>query len=283
MKKKYQSDAERQAAYRDRLKARLDSGNLEINKPLLELDILSFFKKVNGFPATPQQEELLMSFLDTDTQNIIIVAARQTGKSLTIATGVVYLSIYHKQDIMLVSAKENWVYDHISTIFNNNQELQQYVAWQGVKGIIPIRGYETIIGSRVHLRGSSEKELMGVPNISLCVIDETELIDDRTMTTATGTLSGKNVKLCLLGTPAYKPCTFNSIGKDPSKYGFKLFTWSELDCHWHSKKELNFKRLTYTPEEWDTQVLGKQSEPSERRLWNPEHINACVKENVFKE
>jgi hypothetical protein len=285
MKKKYETNADRQQAYRDRLKVKQleeKNKNIEKTKPLLELGIIDFFRKVTGLEPTEKQKLLLMALDNPDLFYILISAGRQTGKSLCCAVAAVYLTLKNKIQICLVSAKENYVYQHIQDIFSNNPSLRSYVSWEGRANVIPKDGYDLKNGSRVLLLVSTEKGIRGA-SAQLIFLDEAELMDSQTVSTAYGNVSGQKIKLVILGTPSSQNSKFNELLKNPKKYGFTLFTWSELECNWHTEIELEHKKRILTDDEWLRDVEGKLVESDVKLLWNLDTINKAVKETVLTE
>jgi len=263
-----------QSAYRRRKKAVVEDA--WIDETFLDIDILQFFNRVTKLEATEKQKELLiaLSNLDDSTlRKIIISAGRQTGKSLCCAVAAVYLTIKHKLPLLIASAKDNYIYGHIVKIFSDNPELSHYVVTQGVSEIVPKEGYKLKNGSELILLTSTEKGLRGASG-RIMFLDEAELMDEQTIITALGNLSG-DIKLILLGTPSSKHSKFNDILKDPKKFGFNLFTWSETECSW--QKDLDDKKRLMTEDQWKREVLGQLSEPDQRLLWDSEIIDRCIR------
>jgi len=248
---------------------------------ILKLDILQFFRKVTHYKPTQFQSELLLSFLDPNISQICVVAGRQTGKTLTCAVAVVYLSIHGKHNILLTSAQDNNLYEHIRDIFTNCPELREFITFEGTYSIVPLKGYETTSGSRVQVKGSTEKNIRGVfCNIAVC--DEAELLSDDILGTILGTLSG-NYKFVLLGTPPReRKGFFYNVILTPRETGYILFKWSAEDCSWHLKKDLeNKKKLLgqwYKPE-----VQGEILEEAERGIFSNKDLDACIVDVVYPE
>jgi len=251
-----------------------------IEQNILNLDIIQFFTKVNGFQPTPMQAELLLAMLDQNVSQIAVCCGRQTGKSLTVATGIIYLSLHSNLSIILVSAQSNWIYHHVTQIFNKNPELHQYIKWEGKKSIVPLTGYETNFGSIVHLRASTEKSLRGVP-ATIGILDEAELISDEIIGTVEGSLSGK-FKLLLIGTPPRNhKGIFYEVIRNPVDRGYLLFKWSAEDCSWHSKKELDMKRKDLGIY-YDEEVKGELLPEAQRGIVAEKDVDACVKSIVLR-
>ena len=274
------TNAEKQKNYRERLKAKEE--NNKVSSDVLSLSIIEFFEKVTGLTPTQKQIEVLQGLENPELMNVLISAGRQTGKSLCCAVAAIYLTLKNKIQICLVSAKENYVYQHITDIFSSNPELRQFVSWEGVAAIVPKDGYSLKNGSKVQLLTSSEKGIRGASG-SILFLDEAELMPSETLSTAYGNLSGKKIKLVVLGTPSSHYSKFNEILKNPSKYNFTLFKWSEIDCDWHTQGELDNKKRIMTEDEWKRDVLGEISNSDVKLLWDIEQINKCIKDDVLSE
>jgi len=248
-------------------------------RSILDLDILEFFERVTKLKPTPAQIELLLSLTDPEVTKIAISAGRQTGKSLTCSVAAIYLSLHNKEGIILASAQDNWIYSHIRDVFNNNPELKEYIVSEGVFSIVPLKGYETTSGSKVHVRGSTDKSLRGIP-ASIVFCDEAALLSDESISTALGNVSGKYKFVLLSTAPRERKGLFYQIICDPQEYGFRLFKWSAENCSWHSKNLLETKKKMlgqwYKPE-----VLGEVLEETERGILDSKHIDACVKDRPF--
>jgi hypothetical protein len=272
-----------QKNYRARVKAKEETEQrIKESKELINLNIIDFFTAVTGLTPTQKQTEVLQGLENPKLMNILISAGRQTGKSLCCAVSAIHQTIQNKVQICLVSAKDNYVYQHITEIFSSNPELRQFVAWEGTANIVPKDGYSLKNGSKVLLLSSSEKGIRGA-SASVLYLDEGELMPNETLSTAFGNLSGQKIKLVILGTPSTHYSKFNEILKNPKKFGFTAFNWSEIDCNWHTQEELDNKKKIMSEDEWKRDVLGEISSADTKLLWDTEQINKCIKESVFTE
>jgi hypothetical protein len=248
---------------------------------ILSLDILAFFERVTGYKPTKFQSELLISFLDPNVSKIAICAGRQTGKTLCSAVAVVYLSIHRKEGIVLASAQDSWGYSHIRDIFNKCPEIRDFIVSEGVYSIVPLKGYETTTGSKVHVRGSTDKSLRGIP-ATIVFLDEAELLTDESLQTALGNLSGQ-YKYILLGTPPRdRKGLFYQIIKDPIEHNFRLFKWSAEGCSWHPPELLATKKKMLK-EFYKPEVQGEILEEAERGIVAAKDVDACVKDFLSPE
>ncbi len=282
------TNSEKQANYRARLK---EKKQLEENAKVsmdgvLALNIVDFFEKATGYKAIPEQAAFLLALEDPSIHQYAVYTSRQVGKSLTLAVWAVYRALhYPNQTILLSSAQESWVYDHITRIFKNNPEWKAFVAWVGVKDTIPITGFESTFHSRVLLKTSTEKALRGVP-ADIVILDESEMIEDDALETAQGNLSGSVYKYVLSGTPPKFDLSgkFQKIITNPKKYGYATFHWSKLDCQgWHSKEELEDNKKNYSHEGYLVDVLGQPLTQEQKGLFEPKHIKACTYPSVIPE
>jgi hypothetical protein len=276
------SNSQKQSNYRARLK---EKKLLEESKPsvnLADLSIVDFFTKVTGLIPTPKQCEVLNALVDERISNILISSGRQTGKSLCCAVSAIYLGLKSKKLVALVSAKTNYVFQHLQEIFSTNAGLVPYIKWQGVAAVVPKDGLELTNGSRIQLLTSSEKGVRGA-SASVLYLDEAELMPNETLSSVYGNLSGAAIKLIVLGTPSSHYSRFNEILKHPQKYNFTVFHWTELDCSWHTPEELANKKSFMSTDEWQRDVEGLLSEADTKLLWDSELINRCIRETVLSE
>ena len=249
--------------------------------PLLSLDIIAFFQVVTKLKPTESQAELLIALIDPNVSKIAITAGRQTGKSLTCSVAAVYLTLHSKVDIILCSAQDNWIYAHVRDIFNNNPELKEYIIAEGVFSIVPLKGFETTIGSKLHVRGNTDKSLRGIP-ATIVFCDEAALLSDETISTALGNLSGKYKFILLSTAPRERKGLFYKIICDPEEYSFRVFKWSAENCSWHPKDLLESKKKMlgqwYKPE-----VQGEILEDQERGIVDAKDVDACTKDVLYPE
>ena len=236
--------------------------------------VIDFFTRVTKLIPTDSQKALLETLVDPTKKKIIVSCGRQTGKTLTSAVATVWLSLNFKYRIVLCSAQDSWLYNHIRNLFDNNLDLRDFVVSEGVFSIVPLKGYETKNGSVVHVRGATEKQLRGV-GADLVILDEAAEMTSDTVTTALGNLSGPVSKIILLSTP-HKSSLFTEIVNDPTKYDFEVFTWSAENCSWHGKELLATKKKMLTMQKYKVEVLGLPLNASERAFFPPKQIDACV-------
>lgn len=247
------------------------------------MDIIEFFKKRTGLVPTPQQEQFLLALTNLDIKKLLASCGRQTGKSLCTAVAVLWWVFEYPDpiDILLMSTMDSYVYDHIENIFAKNSDLVVEVVVEGVSGLVPLRGFQTKKGSRVHVRGSTNKQIRGL-GVNIVIIDEAAEIADEMITTALGNLHSPIEKFVMLSTP-HKNSIFTTIAINPDKYGFILFTWDAENVSWQSKTLIASKKAMMSPQEYKVEVLGIPLSTEERQYFPAADIKLCVKEHVDRE
>ena len=246
-------------------------------------NIIKFFEDVTGLTPTEYQKEFLLSLVDINIKKVIASAGRQTGKTLCAAVATLWFVYEYPRPvkILLISAQDSWIYEHIRDIMNNNKDLASEIVAEGVYSIVPLKGFETKKGSRVHVRGSTDKQIRGI-GCDIVIIDEACEIKNEILTTALGNLSGDISKYIMISTP-HKDNLFTDIARNPKKYGFKLYTWSAEDCHWHSKELLRSKKKMLSPQKYKVEVLGLPLKREERAFFDRKDIEKCIHSNVLRE
>lgn len=240
------------------------------------MKIIPFFRKVTGLEPTTDQKWLLRALTDPKVKKIIISAGRQTGKTLCCAVATIWWSIESGQSvkILLISAQESVLYFHIREIFKNNPELATHIVKEGQYSIVPMRGYETDTGAIVFVRGSTDKQVRGIP-ADIVIIDEACEIRDDIILTAMGNLTGKISKYVLLSTPHISDSKFVKWASDPKEHGFELFMWNAENCDWHDPEIMKTKKKEFSKQKYAVEVLGRPPTKAERAFFPLIHLKKC--------
>jgi hypothetical protein len=235
---------------------------VEVALPLRD-EISNYFTYMTGLVATPDQLEMLVSIIEYD--RIEASAGRQSGKTLTVAVAIMYLTYkYHVPlRLFLLSPQENQVYAYMRRFFRgqHREELtENLVGSRSVQNIVPLGGFALERGSSVSVSKTIESSIRGEP-ADIVLIDEAYLVSRENILTAMGCLSGATSKLILISTPGPK---FNKKLKENSLFmewlddpEFKIFHWSSLELPWHNKRLIDTKKKTLNPAEWASEVLGR--------------------------
>lgn len=243
----------------------------------------SFFKRITGLTPTPEQEQLMDDLQDLKVKKLIISAGRQSGKTLICAVATLwYCFVYpNSVKILLVSAQESVLYYHIREIFKKNPWMADDIIAKGVYDLVPMRGFETNNGDIVSVRGSTDKQVRGLP-ADIAFIDEAADIKDDIILTAMGNLSGQISKYILISTP-HKEGLFVSWASEPDKLGFKLNTWSSEGLPWHDPEIDKMKKQSYSKAKYAIEMLGRPPKKSERAFFPKKHLDKCLVRNIMPE
>jgi len=247
------------------------------------MDICEFFKRVTGLTPTEDQERFLRALTDTAQPKLAASCGRQTGKSLCSAVAVLWWVFEYPEvvDVLLMSTMDSYVYDHIEKLFHRNEDLLNEVVAEGVSGLVPLRGFQVKKGSRVHVRGATNKQVRGL-GVDIAIIDEAAEIPDLMLTTALGNLRGQISKYVMLSTP-HKTGLFTDIITNPKKFGFNIFMWSALKCSWQTEELLKSKKAMMSSQQYKMEVLGQILSSEERALFSTKHLDLCIYETISKE
>jgi hypothetical protein len=247
------------------------------------MDIIEFFKKVTGLEPTEDQKQFLEALVDPARPKNAASCGRQTGKSLCSAVTVLWWIFNYPEpiNVLLMSAMDSYVYDHIEQLFHKNPDLLAEVVVEGVSGLVPLRGFAIKKGSRVHVRGSTSKQVRGL-GADIEVVDEAEEIPDELLTTALGNLRGELSRCVWLGT-SHKEGLFTRVIRNPKRFGFTGFTWSAENCSWHAPELLKTKKAMMSHQQYKVEVLGQVLSAEDRALFPSKHIAKCIYDTISKE
>lgn len=247
------------------------------------MDIIEFFKKATDLVPTEDQKLFLWALVDPAVQKIVSSCGRQTGKSICSAVATIFwvLENPNVEDVLLMSAMDSYVYDHIQRIFARNSDWAGEIVQEGVTGLVPLRGFQVKRGSRVHVRGATSKQVRGLPATKV-IVDEAEEIPDVMLTTVMGNLSGPYFKFVMLGT-GHREGLFTKVIRDSPKNGFKHFTWSGEKCAWHTPELLKMQKTAMSHQQYKVEVLGEVLTTADRALFSGKHLDACIYESIEKE
>lgn len=247
------------------------------------MDILDFFRKVTGLIPTKDQESLLLDLCDISKKKIIISAGRQSGKTLCSAVATLWWVFESgmKVKILLISAQDNILYYHIREIFKNNLQFEPQIVAQGTYSIVPLRGFELTNGNQVFVRGSTDKQVRGIP-ADIVIIDEAADINNDIVLTALGNLSGNISKICMVSTPHILTSIFVKWASD-LKSGFDIHQWSSEGLPWHDLTIDKLKKKEYAPSKYAIEMLGRVPSITEISFFSKKDIEKCIIENIQPE
>ena len=175
-------------------------------------DPCATFETAVGNPAEPWQ----VGVLSSRARRQVLLAARQSGKSSTIASKVAHRVRYRRDQLVLVFSP------------SQRQSDEQLARIRTVlRRLGPVEGNASELrlsnGSRVvSLPGSSESTIRGFSAVDLLVYDEAAYVAENIFTASLPMLSGRG-QLVLLSTPG-------------PRQGFLWDVWNSTDPTWRWEK-----------------------------------------------
>jgi hypothetical protein len=247
------------------------------------INIIDFFTYLTGLNPTPDQCEFLNDCVNKGIHKLLISAGRQSGKTLCSAVAVLWFVFEYPEPlkILLVSAQQNILYLHMLDIFRKCGDFRFKNIKQGGQileetpwNIVPLKGFTTQRGTIVYVRGSTDKQIRGIP-ADIVVLDECCEIKNDIVLTAMGNISGEISKFIVLSTPHVDASLFVKWATTPED-GFKVHLWNAEGLSWHSKEIDDTKKKEYSKEKYAVEMLGRPPTKAERAFFPSKHIEKCV-------
>jgi len=247
------------------------------------MNIIEFFKYLTKLEPTPDQCKFLLDCVDIDIHKLLISAGRQSGKTLCSAIAVLwYVFEYDKPiKIILISAQQNILYLHMLDIFRKCGDARFKNIKQGGQileetpwNIVPLKGFTTQRGTIVYVRGSTDKQIRGIP-ADIVVLDECCEIKNDIILTSMGNITGPISKFIVLSTPHVDTSLFVKWATTPEDK-FKIHLWNSEGLPWHSKVIDDTKKKEYSREKYAVEMLGRPPTKAERAFFPSKHIEKCV-------
>lgn len=259
--------------------------------------IVKFFEDMTGLIPTEDQKNLLHKSVTIKPQgrltynNILISAGFQSGKTLCSAVIVLWFLFEWAEDpanrpikVILVSAQDSILYEHMRGIFHRHPELLDLVSERSKSGpdVITMKGFDTLKGSTVYVRKSTEKSVLGIP-ADIVVVDEASRVKEDIILYCIGRLTGDIAKLIMLSTPEPSTSYFvrkvvSVMKKEKDGKNYRLFLWSAEKLSWHNKEQEKNKLDSYTKAQYASLVLGRPYTEEERTFFPLSHLDACMAE-----
>lgn len=249
-------------------------------------NIIDFFESVTGLVPTQAQKDFLLALADSTIKKVIVSSGRRCGKTLCVAVYCLWLVFDYTKtvdkplNVLLVSAQENEIYNHMKDIFTRQPDLTSEVVTKGRDGPIPVKGFDLNNGCKVWARGATGGQIRG-KGADVVIIDEACDVKRKIITTAKGTLQGDLFKFILTSTAHELRSYFVEVAEDAENRGYKHYTWSELDCPWLDKELIDDKKKEFTRVEFMIEVEGKIPPRSERAFFAHKHIKECTVDGIM--
>lgn len=281
VKRKYATNAERQAAYRERLKQKQVEEGIDWNKPLEP--IVSYFERMTDLKTIPEQRITLESMANPNIHNLIGCMGRGFSKTLM---GSVFglwcadeLSRYMKQplDITLISSQPT-IYQLLDRIFLAHSELKDRLRTEGKSLEIPKKNFQfkDTLGFVERILPTTRQIRSHRANV--VILDEAAGLKDNIIKTALPLVKEPLAKTVWLSTPHRDRSLFNEyVAKLPK--GWKLLQYSSELCYWTEAMRKLCKE-TLSKAEYEIEINAKIPEEKIRTLYNSKRIEECVQEFV---
>lgn len=241
------------------------------------MDIIKYFTFLTGHIPTDSQKTLLLDFVDLAIHKLIISAGCQSGKTLCSAIGALWwvFESGERVNVLLISAQDSILYYHIREMFKKHTELSEQLTSPFSPNLIPLRGFELKNGNQVFVRGSTEKQLSGIP-ANIVIIDEACLVKRDIILEGMNRLTQPIAKFVLLSTPSKPNSLF--VQWTHKKSGFKVNQWSSEGLSWHDKEIDAQKKKDYGPSKYAVYMLGRPPSKEEQSTFSRKHLEEkCIK------
>ena len=282
-KRIYESDADRQAACRKRVKDSIDAQapTIDFDKPLE--GIIEYFKRMTGLVPSKEQEEILTSMANLEIKGLLCSCGRGFSKTLDASVFALWLADEYSRftkrplRILLISSQQE-IYTHIDRVFLNHLELKPRLRIEGRSLEIPAKEFE--------FRDTRSRVTRVVPTgnsirshrCDILIIDESASIPTQIINTALACLTGDINKVVLISTPHRERSLFNDYVKRPPE-GWVLKQFSSRLCPWMTE---TIKRLeqSYSKAEQRVEIDGMIPEEEILPLFSVEDIDVSIENFV---
>lgn len=150
-----------------------------------------------GVEPDPWQAALLRS----DASRMLLLCARQTGKTTTTSLIALHTAIYKPKSLVLIlSPSQRQSAEFQRTTMANHSRLRGAPSLEGDSVLRATFSN----GSRIIALPGSERTVRGFAGVDLCVIDESARVDDELIAAVRPMLATSNGRLIALTTPAGK-------------------------------------------------------------------------------
>lgn len=246
----------------------------------------NFFEDITGEKCFPKQALFFSAVEDLENKDhIILCAGRGCGKTWSLAVVALWYAfvISHVENMpiavaVLAGSKDESMrlFGYLRRILKRHKVIDQYIAENQKGGLRFTRDYiEFKNGSTIEALPCSMTGVCG-PRANLLIIDEAGLEDfkEDVKNEAFEIITGQKYgRIIMASTPYYYRSPF--VATFLSKEGWRKFHWSQEDCPWISKEEIERKRKEYSEVEFKIRVLGIPT-PVEGKMFDQEKLKKCL-------
>jgi len=272
-----------------------------MNKLLRELQVElywekpeQFFKDITHLEPSKKETEFLKLTRNMDKKYIMVSAANQSGKTLTLSVigldACTTMSSRFSYPFKVLMLSGSWTQAHIlqNYVLNGLKHpyVQSFLEGEPTKTRVRFNN-----GSWLTCLTASDFQVFG-QTADLLIIDEAVLVKDKIIKDGYSRISGSKYKRYILSStpePEYYFSSFvnmwekRNAGTDYLEW--HPLNWTIYDCPWKlkDKRDLDIAKKNLTEEEWKSKWLGIPTFTVERGLFPIEHLRECfVKDGSIK-
>ena len=285
-RRKYFSDnpsAEKQAAYRERVKQKEEQEKPKIDwdKPLEP--IVNYFERMNNLATIPEQQTILTDMANFDIHNLLVCCGRGFSKTQMASTFALWcadeLARHLKEalDITLISSQPT-IYTYIDRIFLSHPELKDRLRVEGKSLTVPQKSFQfaDTLGFVERILPTGKQVRSHRSNV--LIIDECADIATQIIKTALPLLKEPLSKVVLISTPHKERSLFNEyVGNVPK--GWKLLQYSSELAPWTEQMRKVVKD-TLTQAEYETEINAKIPEEHIKTLLPTKDVDSCIEDFI---
>lgn len=269
-----------------------DISDLDLAFELIEWreDPVKFFEDVTGLKARDYQKEYLRSLLDFDKKYMVIVSARDMGKTLCLAVTALWYAIVLSftspgvpMEVVVLAGSRDQAkicYAYILQIIGKIPFLQEFLAKEPTQTEIVFKN-----GSIIKPLAASQKAVRGHhPN--LLIVDEAREVEEDLFDAAlTCNINTPYFRQIYVSTPPDESLHwFNwRLGRHKERLeqlGWKFFHWSSLSVR---PKEILESLKEHMPEDvFRREVLGEFYYP-QGKMFSINHLKQCLVETTSQD
>jgi len=250
------------------------------------VSLKNFFEDITKEKVFPKQLEFFEKVEDIDAKDhIIVCAGRGCGKTWSLAVVALWYAFVlpHVENrpfavAVLAGSKDESMrlFNYLRRILKGHKEIDQYIAQNQKGGLRFTRDYiEFSDGSTIEALPCSMTGVCG-PRANLLIIDEAGLEDfkEDVKNEAFEIITGQKYgRIIMASTPYYYRSPF--VATYLSNEGWRKIHWSQEDCPWISKEEIERKRKDYSEVQFRIRVQGIPT-PTEGKMFDPQKLGKVL-------
>jgi hypothetical protein len=246
----------------------------------------NFFEDLTRTQVFPKEKQFFDYVEDIECEDhICLCAGRGCGKTWSLAVVALWYAfvLAHVQNTPMAVAvlagskdESQRLFTYMRRILKGHKELDQYIAENLKGGLRFTRDYiEFKDGSTIEALPCSMTGVCG-PRANLLIIDEAGLEEfkDDVKNESFEIITGqKHGRIIMASTPYYYKSPFVNVYL--AKQGWRKVNWSQEDCPWIKKSEIERKRKDYTEVEFKIRIQGIPS-PQEGKMFEPSKLKKVL-------